>query len=290
MFNKLDKVNPEVNSIMNTNVIENYSKLKLSLFFLPLFFLTSIVLFLYIQNALSVDKYLLIQKHWFYFINSKLSQFPNTIYSLTQIGDALIFLSFLSVFILYAPKVWEALLSASIVSAILSRGLKDLFHVPRPAEAYDNTSFTIIGKTLPGFSSLPSGHSITVFTVLAVLLFAFMPKKKLNKILWTFLVISIGLMIVSTRVGVGAHHPLDVINGSIIGYICGISGIFISRKYKIWNWITNIKYYPIFIVLFLVCSIVLVSKIINENLIIYYLALLSLLVSLYKITHVYIKK
>lgn len=290
MFNKSDKMNPEVNNTMNTVVIANYSKLKLSLFFLPLFFLFSIVLFLYSLNALSVDKYLLIQKHWFYYINSELSQFPNVIYNLTQVGDALIFLSLLSILILYAPKIWESLLSASLVSAIFSRGLKDLFHVPRPAEAYDTHSFVIIGKTLPGFSSLPSGHSITVFTILAVLLFAFMPKKLPNKILWVFLVVTVGLMIVSTRVGVGAHHPLDVINGSIIGYICGLSGIFISRKYKIWNWINTIKYYPIFMVLFLACSIVLVSKIINENLIIYYLALISLIISLYKITYVYIKK
>ncbi|WP_293893319.1 phosphatase PAP2 family protein [Flavobacterium sp.] len=275
---------------MNTNVIDNYSKIKPSLFFLPLSFLITIVLFLYSQNALSVDKYIQIQKNYFYFLNSKLSQFPNTIYNLTQLGDALIFLSFLTIFIVYAPKIWESLLSASLVSAIFSRVLKDLFHVPRPAEAFDRNSFVIIGKTLPGFSSLPSGHSITVFTILTVLLFAFMPKKLNYKILWSFLIIIAGLILVFTRVGVGAHHPLDVITGSIIGYICGLTGIFISRKYKIWSWINNEKYYPIFILLFLICCIVLINKIINENLIIFYLSLISLIVSLYKIIYVYAKK
>jgi hypothetical protein len=42
--------------------------------------------------------------------------------------------------------------------------------------------------------------------------------------------------------------------------------------------------------LIVVCSILLINKIINENLIIFYLALLSLTVSLYKITYVYLKK
>ncbi len=290
MLTKFIRINPKEKNTININVIDNYSKLKLTLFFLPLFFLTSIVVFLYSQNALSVGKYLLIQKNCFYFINSKLSQFPDTIYNLTQVGDALVFLSFLTIFIVYAPKMWESLLSASVISAIFSRVLKDLFHVPRPAEAYDNTSFVIIGKALPGFSSLPSGHSITVFTILTVLLFAFMPKKLNYKILWSFLIIITGLILVFTRVGVGAHHPLDVITGSIIGYICWLMGIFINRKYKIWSWINNKKYYPIFILLFLGCCIVLINKIINENLIIFYLSLITLIVSLYKIIYVYAKK
>ena len=290
MLKKFSEVNPETKSIINSKVIANYSRLRLSLFFLPLFILTTFILFLYSQKALSVDGYVQIQKNCFFFINVKLSQFPAIIYNLTQIGDALIFMSFLTLFILYAPKMWEALLSASLVSAIFSRGLKDLFHVPRPAEAFDNTSFTIIGKTLPGFSSLPSGHSITVFTILTVLLFAFMPKKLHYKILWVFLLLITGLTLVFTRVGVGAHHPLDVINGSVIGYICGLIGIFISRKYKIWDWINNKKYYPFFIVLFLVCCAVLITKISKENLIIFYLALISLILSLYKITYAYIQK
>ena len=289
MLNNI-KVNLETKNILNEKVIANFSKLKLSLFILPLFLLSVIVLFLYSQDALSVEKYVAIQKNCFYFLNSKLSQFPNIIYNLTQIGDALIFLSLLTLFILYAPKIWEALLSASIVSAVFSSVLKDLFLVPRPAAAFDNSSFVIIGRALPGHSSLPSGHSITIFTVLTVLLFAFMPKKLNYKILWSFLITSIGLVLVFTRVGVGAHHPLDVIVGGIVGYISGLIGIFFNQKYKIWSWINTKKSYPFFIVLFLVCSIIVITKIINENLIIYYLSLISLIVSLYQITYVYFKK
>ena len=275
---------------MNTNITANFSKLKPTLFFLPLFLLLVIAIFLYSHDALNVDNYIQIQKNCFLFINSKLSQFPITIYNLTQLGDALIFLSFLTLFIVYAPKVWESLLSASIISAILSSVLKKIFSVPRPAAVFDTDSFVIVGKALYGGTSLPSGHSITVFTTLTVLLFAFMPKKVTDKILWIFLIISIGLILVSTRVGVGAHYPLDVITGSIIGYISGLLGIFISRKYKIWTWMSNKKYYPFFMVLFLICCVVLITKISKENLIIFYLSLASFVVSLYKISTVYGKK
>ncbi|MFZ4105684.1 phosphatase PAP2 family protein [Flavobacterium sp.] len=283
-------MNLETEKRINTYVIVNYSKLKLSLFFLPLFLLITIGVFLYTQNALSREGYVDIQKDLFYFINSKLSQFPQIIFNLTQLGDALIFMSLLTLFVLYAPKLWESLLSASIVSALLSNILKSLFLIPRPAAIFDNKTFIILGKKLVGHSSLPSGHSITVFTVLTILLFAFMPKKINNKIIWYVIIIAAGLLLVLTRVGVGAHHPLDTISGGLIGYISGLLGIFISRKYKIWHWINNKKYYPIFIVLFLICCIVLINKIINENLFVFYLSLISLFISIFKISYVYIKK
>ena len=275
---------------MNTKVFDNFAKLKFSLFFLPLFLLTTIFVFLYTRDALNISGYVEIQKTHFYFINNQLGQYPNIEYNLTQLGDASIFLSFLIILIVYVPKIWESLLSALLVSAIFSKVLKDTFWMPRPAEVFDKNSFIIIGKVLDSFSSLPSGHSITAFTILTILMFAFMPKKLNYKILWALIIITSGLIIVSTRVGIGAHHPLDVIIGSIIGYLSALIGVFISRKYKIWSWINNKKYYPIFIILIIICCITLLIKIFNENFIVYYLALISLFVSLYNFIYVYIKK
>lgn len=290
MLDKFIDVNLETKNTINAKIIDNYSKLKLSLFFLPLFFLSLIVLFLYSQDALSIAKYIEIQKNWFYFINSKLSQFPHLIYNLTQFGDALIFLSFITIFIIYAPKIWEALLSALLVSAIFSTVLKNLFLVPRPAAVFDKTSFVITGNVISGHSSLPSGHSVTIFTIFTILLFAFMPKKWNYKFSWYFFILTTALILAFTRVGVGAHYPLDVIVGSIIGYISGISGIFINQKYPIWSWINNKKSYPFFITLFLVCCVLLVIRIVDENLVVFYLSLISLIVSLYKFIYVYVKK
>lgn len=285
MFNRIKK-----NTLNSAVITEKCDNIKVTLFLLPLFLLITIFLFLYNADALCIDKYVQIQKSYFFYINSKLSLFPHIIYNLNQIGDALIFLSFLSILIVYAPKVWEALLSASIITVIFTRLLKNIFSVPRPAEVFNNHTFVIIGKRLPGFSSFPSGHSITVFTILTVLMFAFMPRKISFKILWCFLLVSIGFFIAFIRVGVGAHYPLDVTIGCIIGYTSALIGLFISKKYKIWSWIYNKKNYPFFIALFLVCCAIIINKIRVENLIIYYLSLISLIVSLYKIVHVYIKK
>ncbi|WP_366099803.1 hypothetical protein [Flavobacterium sp.] len=118
---------------LNSAVLEKYTKLKLSLFVFPFLLLLSLVVFLYSENALSVINYVEIQKNYFYVINAQLSQFPHLIYNLTQFGDALVFFSLLTPLLLYIPKIWEALLSGSIVSLMLSRVLKGMFSVPRPA-------------------------------------------------------------------------------------------------------------------------------------------------------------
>lgn len=276
---------------MNTIVENNYGRLKLSLFYLPLLLSILIVAFLYEHDALRVDSLIQIQKEWFYYLNGNLSKFPRLQYNLTQLGDAFIFLSLLTMFIVYTPKLWEALISASIISALLSNGLKKFFSVPRPAGILNHETFVIIGKVLSGLTnSLPSGHAITIFTVFTVLMFGFMPQKMGTKILWFVLFIIIGLMLAFTRVAIGAHFPIDVIVGSIVGYISGLAGIFLNRQINIWKWVSNKKYYPVFIGLFIIALVVIVNKIINENLFIFYLVFINLICSLFIIVKSYAKR
>ena len=280
----------ETKKEINKLVIDNYLRLKPSLFFLPTSLLITIVLFLYNQDSLSTDGYIKIQKESFFFINYYLGQYPNLQFNLTQLGDDLIFLSLLSVLIMYAPKIWESLISSLLLSLVSSCLLKKIFAVPRPASVFDHSSFIIVGNTLSGHTSLPSGHSITIFAILTILLFAFRPSKTGHRVLWSFFIILTGSILVFTRVSVGAHYPLDVIIGAIIGYILGLTGIFISRKYKVWSWINDKRYYPVFILLFLICGISLINRIMIENLVIYYLSLVFLTISLYKTITIYVKK
>lgn len=275
---------------MNEVVITNLNKIRPRLFFFPLLMILSIVLFLFVNDAFSVQGYVNIQKDWFYVLNHYFGQYSKTAFNFTQLGDASIFLSFIILLVIYAPKVWESLISGLLVSAILCKSLKDLFMVPRPAEILDQDSFTIIGRTLHGFSSLPSGHTITIFTILIIIMFAFMPKKIGYKLGWIFLMLSLGYLIGLSRVAVGAHFPLDVLIGSIVGFISALLGIFISRRYKIWNWICLKKFAPVFIIAIIACCVSISIKIYNEKIIVFYLALISLFVALYKFIYVYIKK
>jgi len=237
-----------------------------------------------------IDRYINIQKDLFFYFNGQLSEFPNLQFNLTQLGDVLVFFPLVTVFIIYAPKLWEALLTSAILSLVMSATLKKLFAVPRPAAIFDNESFLIIGRTLTGNTSLPSGHSISAFIVITILIFAFMPKKNKHKIIWSLFFLTLGLVISFSRVGVGAHYPFDVIVGSTIGYIVAIIGIQINNKVSCWTWIKNIKYYPYFILFLIIWIGVIISKILVNNLPIFYFSLFSLVLSLCLITSAYVQK
>ena len=278
------------NHTLNTYVANNFDDLRFSYLFFPFFLLLLIVFFLFRENAFSVEAYTHIQKDSFLYLNSQFSKFPDLQFNLTQLGDVIIFLPLLTIFIVYAPKFWHALLSSLLVSSIFSFLLKKLFAVPRPAAVFDNDSFLIIGKVLSGNTSLPSGHSIATFTILTSVFFAFIPKEMRFKIIWFFSILIIGLIIVFTRVGVGAHYPLDVIIGSIIGCTAALVGVFINNKYNPWIWIGNKKYYPVFIFVMFIWAIALMNKIIATNLIIFYFSLASLVITLFIIINIYVKK
>lgn len=275
---------------MNLKIEDNFLKLKTSLFLVPILLLFGVVVFLISQNSLSTTGYVEVQKDVFLRLNKCLSQFRVLELNLTQLGDALLVFSILSIVFVKASKMWSALLASSLISLLVSSVVKNLFKIPRPAAIYDQQSFTIIGKTLTGHNSMPSGHSITIFTTLTVLLFAFMPKKPIYKCLYIVAYLILGYFLAFSRVGVGAHYPLDVIVGSALGFFNALLGVFICRKYKILDWIGNRKFYPIFVLAFLVCGIILISKITKESLFIYYLALICLVYSLYNLVYVYLKK
>lgn len=278
------------NQVLDVFVSNNFNNLGFRFLYLPFFLLLLIVFYLFKEDAFSIEGYVNTQKDLFFYLNSKLSQFPNLQINLTQLGDVVIFLPFLTVFLVVTPKFWEALLSSLIVSAIITNITKSLFAMPRPAAMLDNTSFVIIGDTLTGNTSLPSGHSIATFAIITTVYFAFMPKKRNLKYLWFVLIFASGFIIAFTRVGVGAHYPFDVITGSVIGYISAILGVIISKKVTLWNWITNKKYYLITISLFSVCAVAIIYKIISTNLIIFYFSLVSLLSTTFLIIYIYAKK
>lgn len=275
---------------MNETSISNFNKVKFSYLILPLLLLTFIATFLYARDAWSAHNYISIQKEAFIFFNLQLSKFPVLMYNFTQLGDALIILSFFTILIFYAPKMWECLISASLISALLCSSLKWIFKIPRPAAVFEKDSFVIIGKGYYGHNSLPSGHAITVFTTLTVLVLALMPKNSNLKVIWITMIIGIGTLFSLSRVGIGAHYVLDVVIGSIIGYISGVSGIIVSRHFKLWTFIGRKQYYPLLVILFIVCSLIVIRKMKDDNLPVFYFSLLSLFISTYIITKNYVKK
>lgn len=274
--------------MINKKINSNFSKVTPYRLIFPLGIIGMVVLFLYFNSALNHKGYIDIQDELFLYLNKKLSVFPHLQTNLTLFGDALILLSLVCVLFPFTPKIWEALIPSSLFSLLFSQIPKMILAVPRPAASLKQ-EFYIIGEKLTGHNSCPSGHSITIISIISVLFIGFYQKKLRTKIFYTSTLMMVGISVAITRVGVGAHYPLDVFLGCILGYICSILGILFSQKLPLFRWISNPKFLPIFITLFIICAGLLIHRIIHEGLIIYYLPLISLGTSLFIIIQKYVR-
>ena len=286
----MKKKSLEHNNALNSYVANNFKNVSLNTLLFPILLLMLIGAFLFVKESFSVEGYTQIQKNLFLTLNHKFEKFKNLQFNLTQLGDVVILLPFFTIFIVYASKFWQSLLTSLVFSITISTILKKIFSIPRPASVFDNNTFIIVGERLSGNTSLPSGHSIAVFTIITLIFYAFQPKTIKFKILWAFFIFILGLIIVFTRIGVGAHYPLDVITGSIIGYITAVLGVFFNTKYAAWSFIENKNYYPIFIAFLSIWAIALISKIMHVNLIIFYFSLFPIMITLFLIIRIYAQK
>ncbi|MBN9379597.1 MAG: phosphatase PAP2 family protein [Chitinophagaceae bacterium] len=115
------------------------------------------------------------------------------------------------------PQAWQ-LLIAFLLSALVAQILKNVFSMPRPREVFNHGEYAyfIEGITHHGFSSFPSGHSTSVFT-LATMLAIFERNKKIN-VLYLLIAVAVGY----SRIYLGQHFLTDVLMGSFLGVTIAI--------------------------------------------------------------------
>lgn len=271
---------------MNKQVSDNFAKVRLWYFALAVgvfaLFLGALKLF----GLSEIQAYPHIQKDIFLAINSLYSNAPTIAHNLTQLGDASVSLALLLCFALIAPKLWEALIASSLLSLILCQGLKAFYAMPRPARIFGD-SFNVIGEKLMGANSFPSGHTVTTFTIFSIILFAFMPKARKWRLPFTLGIILIGVIVGLSRVGVGAHYPLDVLSGALLGCVCGIFGVLVASRTRTFAWLDS-RFGLLIFAIFCAIEVVLILKNINKyNLVIFYLSLIPALVCLFVILRTY---
>ena len=149
---------------------------------------------------------------------------------ITLMGDTGILWPMLLIFSITSMKTIYAVLAAVPMGGFLSVLLKKLFDSPRPSGLLELVDIHVIGPVLTTHS-YPSGHTITIFAAISAIVLSYSIQAKLLGSIF-----KIGLFIFATVVGisrimVGAHWPLDCLAGACVGWISGVTGIYLSRKY-----------------------------------------------------------
>jgi membrane-associated phospholipid phosphatase len=168
----------------------------------------------------------------FLHINAASAAVPAPVWSfLTLLGDTSILFAVLSPLLLWRPQALMACVAAVPAGGLASVLLKRLFEQPRPAGVLDPAQFQIIGPVL-SHHSFPSGHSITAFAVAGALLATLSPGAGAQRRAWAAAgVLALAAAVGFSRIAVGAHWPLDVVGGALTGWLAGLSGAALVRRW-----------------------------------------------------------
>lgn len=168
----------------------------------------------YFREIISLDQQI------FLWVNQKIL-YPATaplFILITELGSAIGVLLIGTTLLLFCRKYdWKDALKKFYLTlataGILAILFKKFFHRLRPVTYFHNLQLPVrwLGLGLDGPSSFPSGHSLATGVLVFVLSYYF-PSRKL--LFWL-----LGLLIMFSRVYVGAHFPLDVLTGFFIGFL-----------------------------------------------------------------------
>lgn len=121
-------------------------------------------------------------------------------------------------------RVITALFICTPLGGLVSTVLKESFQIARPPATLPQDAFHLIGHKLE-LVSFPSGHTLTAFAV-ATLLILGLQLRGWRVVGLCALAIGIGL----SRIAVGAHWPLDVLAGAIVGALCAYLSLLVTQS------------------------------------------------------------
>jgi len=156
----------------------------------------------------------------FIFLNPYHTQFLNQFfYYITYLGDGIFSVALALIFLIFkGRKLCLLVISSYALSGIIAQSFKYFITEARPAmdSGLAHYNYFIKDITLHGYSSFPSGHAASAFSLACILAFYFR-NNKLNTALLIF-----ATLVGYSRIYLGNHFLTDVLAGSFIGVVSAI--------------------------------------------------------------------
>ncbi len=128
-----------------------------------------------------------------------------------------------------APRLMAAALMTGVFAGVFTHIIKPLVRSARPAGVLPVEQFHVIGDILTT-NSFPSGHSVTAFAFASLVTFH---AKGAGRI--ALIAIPLAALVAFSRIAVGAHWPIDTLVGAAGGWMCGMAGEALSRRWTVWS-------------------------------------------------------
>lgn len=152
-------------------------------------------------------------------------------YGLTWLGDTHLALAlFVAAALLGRHRAaLPALLWSLLPATLATHALKMIVAAPRPAAVLPPDQLHVVGEVLR-HGSFPSGHTVTAFTLAGCWVLAAAPPRR-----WVAALVALPLAaaVGASRVAVGAHWPLDVAVGALLGWLCAALAVKLARRWPL---------------------------------------------------------
>jgi membrane-associated phospholipid phosphatase len=160
-----------------------------------------------------------INQSLFLWLNHACATLPDWFWaSLTITGHTSVVFALCAPLLLRKHIVITGLFASAIVGGLVSTVLKETFQISRPPAVLAADAFHLIGHKLE-LVSFPSGHTLSAFAAATLLTLGLgLRGWRLAGLL--LLAALVGL----SRIAVGAHWPLDVLGGAVLGSLCALVG------------------------------------------------------------------